>query len=80
VVYNIQIRSNKIKLIREYENVTQKVLLFIESILHNAKQLEHERLYFAVSRLKIIGHGNSDDKLESHLYIQHTLETKTITL
>jgi hypothetical protein len=28
----------------EYENITQKVLLLIESILENAKQLQHARL------------------------------------
>jgi hypothetical protein len=29
------------KLLMEYESVTQKVLLLIESILQNAKQLQH---------------------------------------
>lgn len=28
----------------KYENITQKVLLSIESILKNAKQLQHARL------------------------------------
>jgi hypothetical protein len=37
-------RKNKIKLLTEYEDVTQKVLLSRESILRNAKQLQHARL------------------------------------
>jgi hypothetical protein len=28
----------------EYESVTQKVLLFLEPMLQNAKQLQHARL------------------------------------
>jgi hypothetical protein len=42
----------------EYENVTQKVLLVVVSMLQNAKQLRHARFYFVVSGLKIIGHEN----------------------
>jgi hypothetical protein len=56
----------------EYESVTQKVLLFVESVLQNSKQLQLARLsyfvssfYFAVSGLKIVGHGNADNNLES---------------
>jgi hypothetical protein len=41
VTYNFQIEDNKIKLFMEYENITQKVLLSIESMLQNAKQLQH---------------------------------------
>jgi hypothetical protein len=41
VSYNFQIGNNKIKLLTEYENVSQKVVLLIESILQNAKQLQH---------------------------------------
>jgi hypothetical protein len=44
----------------EYESVTQKVLLPVESILQNAKQLQHsttftlrKQLYFVVSGLKM---------------------------
>jgi hypothetical protein len=37
-------KPEAIKLLTEYESVTQKVLLFIETILQNAKQLQHERL------------------------------------
>jgi hypothetical protein len=60
--YNFQIGNNKIKLLTEYETVTQKVLLLIESILQNAKQLQHARLSWYVSS---IGHGNPDNNLES---------------
>jgi hypothetical protein len=33
VAYNFQTRNNKIKLLTEYESVTQKVLTLLESIL-----------------------------------------------
>jgi hypothetical protein len=58
VAYNLQNESNKIKLLTEYERVTQEVLLSLKSVLENAKQL--------ISYLKIIGHGNPDNNLESH--------------
>jgi hypothetical protein len=32
----------------EYESVTQETLLAIESMLHNAKQLQHARFYWQV--------------------------------
>jgi hypothetical protein len=42
MAYYFKIRNNKIKFFTEYETVTQKVFLFIkESILQNAKQLQH---------------------------------------
>jgi hypothetical protein len=44
MAYNFQTRNKKIKLLMEYESVTQKVLIPLESILQNAKQLQHERL------------------------------------
>jgi hypothetical protein len=44
VEYNIQTGKKNIKLLMEYENVTQTVLLFIESIVHDAKTLQHARL------------------------------------
>jgi hypothetical protein len=44
MAYNFQTRNNKIKLLMEYESVTQKVLISSKSILQNAKQLQHERL------------------------------------
>jgi hypothetical protein len=44
MAYNFQIRSNKIKLHKEYESAIQKVLLLVESILQIAKQLLHTRL------------------------------------
>jgi hypothetical protein len=43
MAYNFQIGNNEIKLLTKYENVTQKGLLSIESMLHNAKQLQHAR-------------------------------------
>jgi hypothetical protein len=48
------------------EVLTQKVLLLIESMLQNAKQLQHTQFYCVVSSLKIVGHGNRDNNLESH--------------
>jgi hypothetical protein len=44
VAYNFQTGKNEIKLMTEYESVTQKVLLLIESILQDAKQLQNARL------------------------------------
>jgi hypothetical protein len=49
----------------EYVTVTEIVLLSIESILQITKQLQLARLFFVVSGLKIIGHGNPDNNLES---------------
>jgi hypothetical protein len=46
--YNFQNGSKKIKLLTKYEGVTQKVLLFIESMLQKAKQLQHARLSWRV--------------------------------
>jgi hypothetical protein len=63
IIFNT--RNNKIKLLTEYESVIQKVSLPVELILKNAKQLQHVRLYFVVSGLKITGHGNPDNNLES---------------
>jgi hypothetical protein len=37
VAYNFKTESNKIKLLMEYENATQKVSLFVESTLQNIK-------------------------------------------
>jgi hypothetical protein len=44
--------KNNMKLVTEYESVTQKVLLDIESILQNAKQLQHARLLFFCFRFE----------------------------
>jgi hypothetical protein len=49
VTYNFQTGKNKIKLLREYESVTQKVLSCIDSMLQNAKQLQYSRLSWHVS-------------------------------
>jgi hypothetical protein len=54
------------KLLIEYESIIQKVLLTIESILQNTKQLQHAQFYFVVSGFKITGHGNHDNNLVSH--------------
>jgi hypothetical protein len=48
VAYNFQTGNNKIKLLAEYESVSQKDLLLVESILQNAKQLQHGRLSWHV--------------------------------
>jgi hypothetical protein len=44
MTYNFEIRNNKITLFTAYERETQKVLLIIESILQNAKQLRYAAL------------------------------------
>jgi hypothetical protein len=41
MAYNFQIFKNRTKQLTEYENVTLNVLLYIESMLVNAKQLQH---------------------------------------
>jgi hypothetical protein len=44
MTYNFQIEEVKVKLLTEYQSVTQKVFLLTESMLQNAKQLQHSRL------------------------------------
>jgi hypothetical protein len=64
VAYTFQIGNNKINLLTEYENVTQRVLLLQNQycrILNNFNM----RSFFILSGLKIIGHGNPDVNLES---------------
>jgi hypothetical protein len=46
---HFQLGNNKIKLLMEYESVTQKVLSPVESILQNAKHLQHSRPSYSVS-------------------------------
>jgi hypothetical protein len=48
VVYNFQIENKETKLLMHYESITQKVLLVIEPILQNAKQLQRARLSWRV--------------------------------
>jgi hypothetical protein len=48
VAYNFQTRNKEIKLLTEYGNETQKVLLFMESMLQHAKQLQHACLSYHV--------------------------------
>jgi hypothetical protein len=50
----------------EYEILIQKVISLIESLLQNAEQLQHAQFYIVVTGLKIIGHGNPDNNLETH--------------
>jgi hypothetical protein len=69
VTCNFQTGNNQIKLLIQYESVTQKVLSSVESILQNAKQLRHAQFYFVFSGLKIICYGNPDNILESHCTI-----------
>jgi hypothetical protein len=45
---NFQTGNKKIKLLTKYESVPQKVLLLIESILQNVKQLQHALLSWHV--------------------------------
>jgi hypothetical protein len=65
VAYNFQIGGNRIKLLTEYESENQKVLLLLESILRNVKQLQRAQFYFVISGLKIRDHGNPNNNLES---------------
>jgi hypothetical protein len=44
MTYNFHIEYNTVKLLREYESVTQTVFLNIEVILQNVKQLQNARL------------------------------------
>jgi hypothetical protein len=44
VAYNFQTGKKQIKQFMEYENVTQKVLQLVESVMQNAKQLQHAPL------------------------------------
>jgi hypothetical protein len=39
MAYNSKTGSNKIKMLKKYENIIQKVLLLIETMLQNAEQL-----------------------------------------
>jgi hypothetical protein len=72
VAYIFQIGRNKLKLLREYETETQKVLLFIELMLHNTKQLQNEYFFLLLLLfdLKIIGHGNPDNNIKSHCKVR----------
>jgi hypothetical protein len=43
VAYNFKPENNKKKLLTKYENVTERILLREEPLLHNAKKLQHAR-------------------------------------
>jgi hypothetical protein len=60
---NIQTGNNKLKLL------TQKVLLSLESILQNAKQLQHARLSLHVRCPSDIQFPSPDNNLESYKVI-----------
>jgi hypothetical protein len=64
VACNFQTERNKIKLLTEYEDVTQKVLFCRQENVLNYTFIFSKQFYF-VSGLKIIGHGNPDNNLES---------------
>jgi hypothetical protein len=65
VAYNFQTRNNKIKLLTEYENVTQTLLYIIESILQIVEQLQHARLYFVdVFTVLLLSTGHGADHIE----------------
>jgi hypothetical protein len=75
VACNFQTENNNIKLLTEYENVTQKVVfgnavLAAFDVLIDLVSLSlfRKKFYFVFSGLKIIDHGNPDNNLES-LYL-----------
>jgi hypothetical protein len=81
VAYNFQI-GKKIKqnCLRNMKVNSKKGVLLIESILQRAKQILHAQFYFVVSGLKILGHGNTENNLESHCtgYISCKGETDSV--
>jgi invasion protein IalB len=65
VAYNFKIRSKKTKPLTEYESVTQKVILAVDSMLQNVKQLQHERLSWHVrcpSSIQFVSKCSSSNK------------------
>jgi hypothetical protein len=54
VAYKFQTGKNKVKLLTEYDSETKKVLLPIESMLQNAKQLQHARFPWHVRRPRFL--------------------------
>jgi hypothetical protein len=44
VANNFQTAKKEVELLTEYESVTQRAVLFLDSILSHAKQLQHLRL------------------------------------
>jgi hypothetical protein len=57
--------GEKIKLPMEYENVSQKVLLLLESTFWITIFIFRKQYYFVFPGLNIIGHRNPDNNLES---------------
>jgi hypothetical protein len=79
VAYNFKIGKNKIKLLTEDESLTQKVL-FDNAVLTELMFdwlsytfFFRKQFYFVVSGLKIVGHGNPDNNLESSCRIEKCL-------
>jgi hypothetical protein len=54
VAYNFQTGNKKIKLLTEYESVTQKVLFSIELVPQNAKQLQNSCLSWQVVSIDLV--------------------------
>jgi hypothetical protein len=74
VAYNFQIGNKKIKMLTDYENLTQKVFVTYRinttqcsTTSPYAPFIFREQLYFVVSGLKNLGFGNGDSNLESHI-------------
>jgi hypothetical protein len=64
VAYNFQTGNNKIKLLMEYENVTQNVL-FSNAVLAALMSARKYNVMLQNGDCSIIGHGNPDNNLES---------------
>jgi hypothetical protein len=56
----------------EFESATQKVLLLVETMCRMLKNFNmraffaRKQFYFVIFSLKITGHGNPDNNLETH--------------
>jgi hypothetical protein len=64
VAYNFQTGNNKIKLHKEYESVTQKVLLFIESMMKMLKNFNMCTFILLFQVWKLRAKENTDNNLE----------------
>jgi hypothetical protein len=64
VAYNFQTENNKMKLLTEYEILNQKVLFFVKQNFLSYTFIFRKQFFF--SNLRIIGHENPDNNLESH--------------
>jgi hypothetical protein len=57
MAYNFQNGNNKIKLLKEYESVTQTVLLLVQSVMQNAKQVQQVCLFLARKQFYFLASG-----------------------